>query len=287
VTLDWVSLDAAGAEGTLARLVNATGGSIQRPGPAARWREATLAAVRAAEVIRVSDAAVPIMWRGRLADLGRMTADRANTTFMRGDAEVLAAREDSSAAPMAAEWRVGAGRVAALAFAAPLSVVERVASGIEPSPRDPRFVVKWESDRVTVEAADTVWPLDGLRIEMRRLDAPDAAAVALAQIAPGRYEASIPPSSQPRLLALNVGEQRIDAHAMVGMPEPEFQQTGINRSELERLAQRTGGRVIDADRGPHELLPSPRRRAPLAVPLLLIAVASLAGALVLCHRYGS
>jgi hypothetical protein len=279
MTIDWLRLSTDNTHQPLADIVEATGGSIISAGESSQWRSRAVAAVRAAEVVPAAAVPTSVRWRGPLADLGVVEAARANETYLRGDAEVLASRsglDDASRSPIVARWRAGEGQVIAIAFAALPSLIDRAAELIASSPRDPRFAVAWDSERVTVDAGEGGSPLNDLAIDVREIDGVGG-SILFTQTAPGRYAATVPADSSARTMVTRVAGRRIDLHVVAGAPVDEFRATGTDRAALERLAADTGGRVIDRDRpeGPQIVA---RREWSIAAPLLLTSMIATAAA---------
>jgi hypothetical protein len=201
-----------------------------------------------------------------------------NRTWAKPGADVLAdAAHAGEMVPTAARQRVGAGQVVAVAYPANAATVEAVAASIAAPPRDPRLRVTWDAGpqlRVAVEAVgDDGAFMNGLHltVDLQSLSpgppttAP--ASHAVPQTAPGRYELSLPAPREPVVATLRHDGRVVDRVAVAGRYAPEFDAVGNDRDELRRLAERTGGRVIEpGDARPIDF-DWARRRTPLAAPL--------------------
>jgi hypothetical protein len=78
------------------------------------------------------------------------------------------------------------------------------------------------------------------------LTPPDGPAVVhdIPQVAPGRYELTLPAPRTPAFAAVHL-DRVIDRAAIPGRYAPEFDAIGNDYDAMRRLAAQTGGRVID------------------------------------------
>lgn len=103
--------------------------------------------------------------------------------------------------------------------------------------------------KVSIEAADAQGRPVNL-LSLRLLESRDAGrgamrAHALPQVAPGRYEAVIPAGEGPLALAAKgEGDQTLWQSAYVAPYSREFEAIGANMSNMQELADITGGRII-------------------------------------------
>jgi hypothetical protein len=173
--------------------------------------------------------------------------DRLNETWLRDGATQLAEVQSAEGShPAAAEWRVGAGRVVALPFAADASTVVAVANAYATEARDPRFASRLINDpspTIRVEAIEDSRPMNSLELKYRVIG--EAATLSIPQTAPGRYEITLPRSALPRIVEVMLGNRVFDRIAVAGRYAEEFDRVGINRANLQTLAERSGGSVID------------------------------------------
>lgn len=280
IIIDWVRLGAelSARQQAVAELAQSTGGTITVAGDPREWCSAALGAMRAIERIAPASSPALIAWRdGHSPE----TASAINATWPRNEVEVLAARSDDGTS-VVGRWRVGAGQVIAAAYAAPGGVLERLSASIASSPRDPRFIVEWETEQVQVDAAEAGTAVNDL--SLRVIDIDTGASTALPQIAPGRYLADIAPSTTARTFALRNGGQSVDLHVVPGAAREEFRGIGVDEDALSRLAAKTGGRMIRPDALGGEPLVQPRRQVSFTPPLLLGSLLASVGAVLVGRR---
>jgi Ca-activated chloride channel homolog len=206
--------------------------------------------------------------------------------------------------PVLAEWQYGLGRVMAWTSDARNLWASRwlewpdfsrfwaqVVKRTDRPPEDPnrQVTVKIQGDRATItldaqtgaELPDRHYlnflPTDAVLVQ------PNGAEqqVPLPQVAPGRYEATVPVESDGvyTLTATQTdpatGEQSIQSGGFVVPYSPEYGLTGTDQTFLENLARRTGGKLIsDPSEAFTHTLPSVGAPRPLW-PLLMIALAIL------------
>ena len=326
VTIDLLALADVPPGSPVARLVAATGGrSLARRDPSA-WADAARDLVRAARPDRRRADPAVVTYDPALADppsalSAGLTGSLVGATrelsawdraWLKPGATPLATAFPTTAAPtatgpiapppIAAVWRVGAGRVAALAYRPTPGEVAAYADALVAPPDDPRFTARIQgrggengaggetagSSVMTVDAnGNNGESLDGLRLTVGlfapgtvgRADGPTVRQP-LAQIAPGRYEATLPFAREGRLLTLRLAGTSPDADRVIarlslpGRYAPEFDAIGVDAPALARLADATGGRVIGpADDRPIDL--PPRIRLIDLTPSLALAGATL------------
>jgi hypothetical protein len=217
----------------------------------------------------------------RFNDLPSLTTAAWNRTWLKQAAEQLAVTTGDGPAPMAAQARVGAGRVAAVAFRPPDGHVEALAQGVQSPPRDPRLTVTWRTGRrlvVELDAADATAPVNGLSPTLvLTTPAGSSETLAVPQTAPGRYVLSIPAPRSSGLATLRESGRVVDRFAVAGRYPPEFDGIGNDRAALSSLARRTGGRVIQPGERDRLVLPDRADGTPVA-PLLATVGAVLVGA---------
>ncbi len=168
--------------------------------------------------------------------------DAWNQTWLKSDAELL---QNSSVAPMVARWQVGTGQVISMAYPADAATVTVLANQIIQPPVDPRFTVSWHCGskwRVTVNAVDGDQYLNGQSITVQLLDG--SSPVVIPQVAPGLYEISMPSPRAPVELIARDARQLLRRFSVAGRYAPEFDSIGNDQSNLQQLADRTGGAVI-------------------------------------------
>jgi hypothetical protein len=152
--------------------------------------------------------------------------------------------------------------------------------------------VKIDADqaRITLDAQTGAEQLDRHYLNFQPTQAvlvdPNGAqrTVQLPQVAPGRYEATVPVQSDGvyTLTAIqtdpNTGEQAVQSSGFVVPYSPEYGLTGTNQTLLQGLARQTGGGLIgDPNDAFAHTLPSVGAPQPLWPLLLLLAAILLVG----------
>jgi len=261
------------------RLISETGGTRLQSGVDANWASQLQSLAAGAMPDRTVATDVVIEFENR-----RFNASMLRETWLKQGASLLAGASLSGRDfPAIAKWRVGEGTVCTLAVqSADLASVLAVREAARP--RDARFRVTVDQEefiRIRIDATDGGQYLNGLLFGAR-VDA--QATQTLQQTAPGLYEAKLPPPRMPAILTIFKDDQAVDRIALTGRYAREFSNIGLNRDNLQRLTQSTGGRIIEPAKGDsfHILRKSPRELSPL---LLSIASVSL-GALLILWKLG-
>ncbi|MGC4032519.1 MAG: vWA domain-containing protein [Tepidisphaeraceae bacterium] len=222
----------------LTRLCEKTGGQSTRPATVDRWATAFGGLVDTPdEAVRTPAVGVGRgAWAGRRIDVGlRWRA------WVKGRAETLL---DVDAKPVAAAWRVGLGRVTAVSASVSAGNWANALRRLESAPADPHFAVDWDETvgRVRLTARDVAGPMNGLKPTLWRGDS----AVPMAIVAPGIYEAALDRRQRPSVGVVLMEDRVISRQALAGRYAEEFDAVGNDRPALQAIADRTGGRVIDA-----------------------------------------
>ena len=255
-----------------------SGGTVVEQTDPAGWVAAARRLARQAVPRRYTDRPTPVAWTGFA---GPATVAGWNRTWLKPTADRLAAGPD---APLAAEWRVGTGRVIAAAFAADPATLARLAERVAAAPHDPRFTVTWDEDahlRVSVDAVDHGRFLNGLPVT---LVVGEGRPMAVPQTAPGEYAANVAAPPRPALGIVRADGRVVDRFAVPGRYPPEFDVIGNDRPALAALADRTGGRVVEPTETAPLTFPGPPRRTPLGPPLAAAGAAAVAAGLVRWRR---
>ncbi len=245
-----LALLTTGGENTkpIVDLARATGGAAITEDNTDRWggAAAALAQQGLGEIIDNSPATAP--GTGAISGLGiRYTA--CWTAWPRVDAEVIA-RSPAGDHAIVAMRQAGTGRVVSIVADANSEDLAHLATRLRQPPADPRFAVTWDEhhDRVTLTAHDRRGPMNELRPSLVR---GEDEVVAFEQTSPGEYAAILLRRADPTLATVRVGGQIVARRAIAGRYANEFDATGNDRRALQALAERTGGRVIEAgDRTP-------------------------------------
>lgn len=233
---------------TLRRLSASTGGTLRTQLDPARWAGEVRQLLAGASPPRLLDTPITVTFAGDLSGLPARTAAPWNRTWLKSAATELAHGDaPDGRVPLGARWTVGAdGAVTAFGFTPTPAELEAIATHVARPPRDPRFTVTWDAGarlRVRVDAAGQ--PSNGLslRLELTPPDGP-VSVYDIPQVAPGRYEITLPAPRTPTFAAVR-SDRVIDRAALPGRFAPEFDAIGNDYDAMRRLASQTGGRVID------------------------------------------
>jgi hypothetical protein len=241
-------------------IVEETDGKLVTQEDVARWAHNLRQLLRSAAPNHVERNPVEVTFAPEL-NLPPRQAELWNRVWPKEGTEILATarpNESDGTIAMAATRREGVGRVTSVAFTPSVAEVERLVALAEQAPRDPRYSVSWSrgaQPRITLDAVDRAATRPYL-VDLKPLvrlfsDGGPELSIALAQTAPGRYEATLPPSPSPRVAAVIVNDRVIDRSALSGRYPPEFDAIGNDRSSMNDLARRSGGRIIEPnERGP-------------------------------------
>jgi hypothetical protein len=278
-TLNVLAIGDGPASASLAAIARASGGFVLSEADPARWSQAAMQLLRAAQPSHLEPSPARGTFAGVLASLGRIEASPWNRTWARSEATVVAANE-SGGEPLAAYWSAGSGRVVAYAFAAAPAIVEQTAGMLARPPRDERFAVRWIDDaggsRVVVDAIESGQSMNGVSLSLGIGEQ----SRPLEQTGPGRYEAWIEPSQAPAIAVVAHAGQVIDRRALAARYAPEFAAIGNDYTAMRELAARTGGAVVNpAMKGPL-VLPRETRAVALTPWLAMLAGAMIAATLV-------
>jgi uncharacterized membrane protein/uncharacterized protein YegL len=192
-------------------------------------------------------------------------------TTARPDPDAVVEATDPEGEPLLAHWQVGLGRVAAFTsdaggrwsarwlewpgFDAFWAQLSRTIARPAVSP-DAELLTSIENGqlKITLEASQSEGFLDYLQVD-GVVYAPNGKPlpVSLRQVAPGRYQASVPaqaPGNYVVALGPRRGTRRLSpVIGGISQPEsPEFRTEQSNPDLLEQVRQYTGGRRLDIDR---------------------------------------
>jgi hypothetical protein len=283
--------EAGGALGlpALRKLVADTGGTLVEEQNPARWAAAARQLLRGAAPRLLHTAPVQVRFEGELRSLPSREVAPWNRTWLKRDASSLAEAQPTTGerAPMAANWSLGEGSVAAVAFGAPaVEELDALFRLVQRPPRDPRLSVAFDPGprlRVAVDAVDDGNYLNGLKIWLQLADSAQPNVLSdrlqVPQVAPGRYELNVAAPRSPVLATVRVEGRVVARAAVAGRYAPEFEAIGNDRAAMRSLAERSGGTVVEPGAAAPLDLPRPRRELRLTSPLAAAGAACLALAL--------
>jgi hypothetical protein len=249
--------DGAGRK-SLERLCNASGGHLAMEANVMNWSQAagTLAARVAPERWQTSQRMVEMM---PPLSPETMQVKGWNQAYARGDAKVIAR---SGEAAMGGMWRAGLGQVVTLAFDPGEAQVAALAGRLGGRPAA-GGEVEWEDGAVVVRPGTE-------SVAVRLVEDGTTRDLPLVAAGPGSLRAEMPEMERPTVVLVLMGGQVVGRKTVAGGYAPEFRSIGLNRPNLDELARRTGGRVIEAD---------DRRPIAIAGQLRLVDLARWAGGL--------
>jgi hypothetical protein len=219
-----------------------------------------------------------------------------NRTWLKSQAVLLArglpgdhassTTQPAKAVPAIGAWNVGSGAAIAVAFSPSMELASALAEQVALPPRNPRFTVTWDAGADLVVTLDAYDPASGYinhlspRLELSSDGRADKSPLRLTQIGPGRYRASSPAPQQSTFASLYADGRPLDRIALPGRYPREFDSIGNNRANLEELAHRSGGEIIEPDRTTPIDFRWPLASALLTPWLAIAGAALLAGGLI-------
>jgi hypothetical protein len=293
VTVHVLSATPVPAQNDVRTVAERTAGSLLDEADPREWPARLRQIARAAAVPWLMRKDVQVEFTSSVPQLPPARASVWNRTWLKSGATTLAVARSSGGpddAPdqrplMIAGWNLGAGACVATTFQPPPELARLLADRVMVPPRDPRFTVTWDPGwpmRVMVDAVDDGRFMNELTptLELAAEVASPARATPIPQVAPGRYELAI--SSFPRggLASVFLGTSLLDRTVLPGRCAEEFARIGNDRAAMQRLAESTGGRVIE----PTDVRPVefrwPARELPLGPYLAITGGAALAAGLI-------
>jgi hypothetical protein len=126
--------------------------------------------------------------------------------------------------------------------------------------------------------------MNGLILSLSLRDETDptssAASTKIPQTAPGKYELSIPAARSASIATIRLDDQILDRFAVAGRYAPEFDAIGNDRDAMRKLAQRTGGAVIEPSQAsPIEVIAA-KKPVNLTTLLALVGAVCVASGLI-------
>ncbi len=294
IRLHVLAIGSGAALPALKQIASITGGQYATALDATRWLEGVRSLVRGAPGDRLIQSPLRIefdLGTGQVPPVHLVTT--MNRTWAKSGARVIAQTFSTPAEtslPAAATHRVGNGSVTAMAFMpneAELAAVNRL---MAEQPTDPRYAVDWSLSRrgrVRIDAKDGDKFLNGQSFELDLSSVRgETARVTFTQIAPGRYEADVPASADPRLAIVSLDRHEIARAPLSGRYAKEFDAIELNERALQTLADRTGGRVIGPDQKTPIEFPRRWEMASLTPYAAILAAVLTALGLIQWKRFG-
>jgi hypothetical protein len=282
-------------------LVEQTGGTyLGEPDPR-QWITALRRLMRSAAPPRLVHAPMTVRFVDAAAAIPPAGIPLLNHTWLKSRATSLAtAQFRDEKLPAAAKWNFGAGAVVATAFPTGARTAQALSAEVARPPRDPRLKVVWDTGRtlrVSIDAVDGAKVLNDLkfRLDLFPADMTPATNTAatspaspttfdIPQSAPGRYELPVPAPRAPSLALVRFQNRIIDRFAVAGRYAPEFDAIGNDRAAMKRLAEATGGAVVEPSQTAPLDLRRPRRWRPLRAWLALLGAGLILGGLICWRR---
>jgi hypothetical protein len=266
----------------LERLARGTGGVFVAEASPAAWTTAAQQLTDAAAGGNQQRRPVTIEWlRPRLPSRGLEVWNRA---WLREGATLMAQGADAARSPLVAQWHAGLGAVAAAMTALTPAEARALADGLAREPLASGLRVDWSQAAQGEVAAYAPAAPGVLSLHLSPLEGAQAAQTALLSAAePGVYRGQWRPAGVPTLATLLRDGQPAARSLLAGQAGPEFQNIGVSRERLLKLAERSGGSVV-AENGRPLALPRPTSRHDVAWLPALLGALLLFGAAALFRR---
>lgn len=230
---------------TLNQIATRTGGRMIQQMDPRQWVESADQLLRTAQYHPMENVPLTMRWSGPIPWTDPHLSSW-NRVWLKPDAQLWAEAElDGKSIPLAAHWRVGLGRVAAMAFLAPPVDTAALADQLAQSPRDPHWNISWyfgPKIDLLVESAGGKW-INNAALTLQLGDQ----SFPIPQTAPGRYELSFDAPRDSSIVTVLLGKDVLDRRALAGMYSTEFSAIGNNLNQLRELTMRSGGRLIGPD----------------------------------------
>jgi len=261
------------------RLVKETSGRTIDASESVDWTGALQSLAAGGLTKRVVIASIQIAYH---ANNYRLPSIR-ETWLKDGAVSLAQAIVEARTLPAVAQRSHGSGKVVAIT-APQRELALRIADEIASPPRDPRVTVTIQTGEKTVVQVDAKGQqgyLNGLSL-FAQLG--DGDRVKIPQTQPGRYEVTLNPQAVPSILTIYREGAIADRIAIAGRYPREFARIGINRENLEDLANLTGGKMIENLDGASVSI---HRRVPREIaPPLLIAASVCFAVLLMLWKWG-
>jgi hypothetical protein len=263
----------APADSALHRIAAATGGQFVAETDPHGWAASVRKMLRAEMPDRIVAGPVNVSFGGVLDSLAARTAPAMNRTWLKQSAtQVGTGNLGNEKMPAAARWVTGSGDVMALSFRPTAEEIAAIDHVIAKPPRDPRFQIRWKAGamlHVRIDARDSTGYLNdqALAIEFGA-----GGSQAIPQTGPGQYEVDLPTPRQPVTATILNGAQVLDRVALAGRYPREFDEVGNDLDALRALAERSGGKVIEASQHGQIEFPESREITSVAGGMAMIGV---------------
>jgi hypothetical protein len=288
IRLQVLAIDRGSALDIIRQISSSTGGRVVEQLNPTQWTASVRALYSATLPPLFSYDPVSVLYEHEDQSFATDIAADWNRTWIKSDADLWASTSHADQSiPMAAEWPVGAGHVAALAFQPDPARLQSLAQLIAQKPRDPRFSVHWEAaarPHVIVNAIDSGKFMNDLAITLELSGNSSKSITPLQQTAPGRYETTIDSSRNPQIATLRTIDETIDRISLPARYPPEFDALGNDHTAMAALATLTGGQIIQPS--DHRLIAFhwPISAIPLAPWFSLLALLLISAGLIAWRR---
>ena len=285
-----LSISESKPNSALAQIATFTGGRFVQQREANQWPQAMRELARSAAPDYLVRPPTDIAFAGSLGFLPKRSANPLNRTWLKNDATSAGtAQLSGETIPAAGVWQLGGGRVVSIATGLPPNDAALVADRLGQLPSDPRMKITWSDSSelaVRIDATEANAFLNGLALKLQ-LTNPSTGAQqtqAIPQTGPGEYEVSLSASAEAMLATITLDGRVIARRAVAGHYPREFYPLGNDRTAMQKLAELTGGEVIEpTDDRPIDFR-WPTRTLSLAPWLAALGALAIAGALVVWRR---
>ncbi len=285
VRVSVLSIGGAGPNNALEQIASLTKGRFIQQPDAVKWPAMMRDLARSASPEYLLRGTMNVTFSGALSFLPPRSANLLNRAWLKNGATGAGqTRIKGETIPAAGEWQVGSGRVIAIATGISASDANAVADRFGQLPSDPRLKVSWDagsSVNVRVDAQEPNRFLNDLKPTLE-LISPASGAIdshTIPQTGPGEYQLSLPTPNESMLATIRNDGRILSRFAVAGHYPREFYPLGNDRAAMRKLAEMSGGEVIEPNDNRAIDFHWPPHKVSLAPWLALIGMLSIAGAL--------
>jgi hypothetical protein len=281
IVVNVVSIGGAAGDG-LQSLVDATGGRLIAASDPSRWGDAARELATAALGDPLVRFPATVRFTEELAAAGEreLTIQLWNRTWPKPDATPLIVAYEPADGPRGAVWRVGLGRVAAIAFDPPPVTAGAIGRHFEGMTDGGEAIVEWREGpdlvvrvRLPSESGDAE-----VRVRRGEVDYPAK------RVGPSEWEATIPAPRSEAVASVVVDGRVIERRATSSRYAREFEVEPTTFAATEARFAPLGHQVITLADLPGWAAPAGQRRFDLTTPAALAGVVAGAAALIAWRR---
>jgi hypothetical protein len=286
VRVSVLSIGESQPNNALAQISSITKGRFVQQRDAAQWPATMRELARSVSPDYLLHGSASMTFNGPLSFLAPRAANLVNRTWLKnGATQAGTAQSNDEQLPAAGEWQLGGGRVIAIATDIVSDDANAIADRFGQLPSDPRFKVRWDdASRLSVRmnASDSQQFMNDRTPTVELLNPASGATEshAMIQTGPGEYELSLQAPSEPLLATIHDEGRIISRFAVVGHYPREFYPLGNDRAAMRKLADMSGGEVIEPSDNRPINFHWPIKRIALAPWFVLIGLLAIGAALI-------